>query len=220
MAAILDVLLTLFRHCQALLRNHAPCKISAPSPLALVVDIIKHMKPSKLALPPTMPHMEGATLRPEDWYGKEFYSASEHVMNGGVLWSLEFGTKGVKGGGALDFYLASNKWGVELTRDGCQLTSHYGRFQPGGNYHRWILDGKLIDWVLLDFRSTIPKNKYGGKHNSSRGSYPGSTKLTAMLHRISETISHLFFNGVLSSKGHRSQPEHNSRVYASEQVMP
>lgn len=91
-------------------------------------------------------------------------------MSGGVLWSPEFETKGVKRRGALDFYLASNKWGAELTRDGCQLTSHYGRFQPGGNYHRWILDGELMDWVLLDFRSTIPKNEYGGNHNPSHSS--------------------------------------------------
>lgn len=72
-------------------------------------------------------------------------------MNGGVLWSPEFGMKGVKGGGAIDSYLGSHKWGVEITRDGIQLASHYGRFQPGGNYHLWVLDGALTDWVLLDF---------------------------------------------------------------------
>lgn len=54
-------------------------------------------------------------------------------MNGGVLWSPDFGTKGVKGGGDIDFYLVSNKWGVELTRDGDQVTSDYGLFQPGRN---------------------------------------------------------------------------------------
>ena len=80
-----------------------------------------------------------------------------------MLWSPEFGIKGVKGGGAIDFYLESKKWGVENTRDGEQLSSHYGRFQPGGNYHRWILDGTLADWVFLDFRRTIPINKHIGK---------------------------------------------------------
>ncbi len=167
MTAILDKLLTLFRHCQGLLLNHAPCRINAPSPLTLVVEIIKQMNPSKLALPPKVPQTQCATPPPEDWFGKEFYSASEHILKGGVLWSPEFGMKGVKGGGAIDFYLESKKWGVEITRNGDQLSSHYGRFQTGGNYHRWILDGTLADWVLLDFRSTIPINKHIGKDKPS-----------------------------------------------------
>ena len=161
MTAILDKLLTLFRHCQGLLLNHAPCTINAPSPLTLVVEIIKQMNP------PKVPQTQCATPPPEDWFGKEFYCASEHILNGGVLWSPEFGMKGVKGGGAIDFYLESKKWGVEITRNGDQLSSHYGRFQTGGNYHRWILDGTLADWVLLDFRSTIPINKHIGKDKPS-----------------------------------------------------
>lgn len=163
MTVILDKLVTLFRHCQALLLTHAPCRINALSPLNLVVETIKQMNPSKLALPLKVPRTQCATQPPEDWFGKEFYCASERILNGGVLWSPEFGIKGVKGGGAIDFYLESKKWGVEMTRDGEQLSSHYGRFQPGGNYHRWIWDGTLADWVLLDFRSTIPFNKHIGK---------------------------------------------------------
>lgn len=184
MTPILDKLLTLFRHCHGLLVNHAPSRVNASSLSTLVAEIIKQMNPSKLALPPKVPHTQCATPPPEDWYAKEFYSASEHVLNGGVLWSPEFGIKGVKGGGAIDFYLESNKWGVEITRDGDQLSSHYGRFRPGGNYHRWILDGALADWVLLDFRSTIPINKHIGKHQLSL-SYLDSTKLTMILYRIS-----------------------------------
>ena len=87
--------------------------------------------------------------------------------------------KGVKGGGAIDFYLGPNKWGVEITRDGNHLSFHFGRFQPGGNYYRWILDGALADWVLLDFRST-PVNITPATHT-----YLDSTKLTMILHRIS-----------------------------------
>lgn len=134
------------------------------------------MNPSKLALPPKKPHTQRATLLTEDWYSKEFHRASEHIMDKRVLWSPEFGTKGVKGGGAIDFHLGSNKWGVEITRDADQLTSHYSRFQPGGNYHRWILDGELIDWVLLGSRRTIPIHKHGGKYNPSH-SYLSSTSL-------------------------------------------
>lgn len=219
MTAFLDKLIILFRHCQALLLNHAPCRINFLSPLALVVEIIKQMNPSKLALPPKVPHAQCATPPPEDWYGKEFYSASGQILNGGVLWSPEFGIKGVKGGGAIDFYLESNKWGVEITRDGDQLSSHYGRFQPGGSYHRWILDGTLADWVLLDFRSTIPINKHLGKDKPSL-LYFDSTTLTMILHRISQPISRLFLKRIFSSKGLGPQPRYASRVCASEILIP
>lgn len=100
---------TLFRHCQALLVNHAHCRIKASPLLTLVVEIIQQMNLSELALPPKVPDAQCAFPPPEDWYGKEFYCSSEHVMNGGVLWSPGFGIKGVKGGGAIDFYLGPNK---------------------------------------------------------------------------------------------------------------
>ncbi len=89
------------------------------------------------------------------------------ILDGGVLWSPEFGIKGVKGGGAIDFYLGSHKWGMEVTRDGDQLNGHYNRFQEGGNYHRWIVDGELLDWLLLDFRSAIPSTKHSSKYSTS-----------------------------------------------------
>ena len=60
-----------------------------------VVEIVKQLNPSKLALPPKVPHTQCAT-----WYmAKNFYCASEHILNGEVLgWSPAFGIKGVIGG--------------------------------------------------------------------------------------------------------------------------
>ena len=86
-------------------------------------------------------------------------------MQGAVLWSPEFGNGGVKQGGSLDFYLAVKKWGFEFTREGDRLRSHYMRFQPGGNYYKWISDGDLLAWVLIDFRSTIPAVSHPGKRS-------------------------------------------------------
>lgn len=126
----------LSRHCQALLRNYSQSSINAASPLALAIEIIKYMKPCKFALPAKIPNPHSTSLPPEDWYVKGFYRASEKVLDGGVLWYPEFGINGVKGGGAIDSYLGSHKWGFELTRDSDQLNGHYSRFQKGGNYHR------------------------------------------------------------------------------------
>lgn len=117
-------------------------------------------------------------------------------MNRGVLWSPEFSIKGVNGSGATDFHLGSWRCGVEFTRDGDQLTTHNGLFQPGGNYHRWILDGEFIDWVLLDIGSTIPIKKQGSKYDSFSPSFIGSTTLTKTLHRIPQIISHLFLDAI------------------------
>ncbi|MCJ1342732.1 hypothetical protein MMC31_000921 [Peltigera leucophlebia] len=148
-------------HCQALLRNHSQTSINAASPLALAIEIIKHMEPYKFALPAKNANPHSTSLPLEDWYNKEFYRASERVLDGGVLKSPEFGITGVKGGAAMDFYLGSKKWGIELTRDGDRLYEHCSRFfQGGGNYHKWIVDGTLLDWLVLDFRSVVPSTKH------------------------------------------------------------
>lgn len=130
----------------------------------LVVDILRFIKPKKLSLPPKKPGPNLNAPR-EDWYGKEFYRASDNILQGAVLWSPEFGNGGVKQGGSLDFYLAVKKWGFEFTREGDRLRSHYMRFQPGGNYYKWISDGDLLAWVLIDFRSTIPAVSHPGKRS-------------------------------------------------------
>lgn len=128
----------------------------------LVVDIIKFIKPNKLSLPPKKPGTI-ANAPPENWYCKEFYRASDKILQGGVLWSPEYGNGRVKQGGSLDFYLAVKKWGLEFMREGDRIRSYYKRFQPGGNCHKWISDGHLLAWVLIDFRTTIPTVPHPGK---------------------------------------------------------
>jgi hypothetical protein len=65
--------------------------------------------------------------------------------------------------GSLDFYLADKKWDMELTRESDRLKSHWERFQLGGNYNRWIVDGELLDRIILDFRKTKPTFRHPGK---------------------------------------------------------
>jgi len=97
------------------------------------------MKPSKFLLAPKHPGTSECAP-PEDWYHKEFYRASDNVLDGWILWSPEFGISGVKKGGLLDFYLAAKKRGLEFTREGDRLHSHYSHFQDDGT----IIDGSLM----------------------------------------------------------------------------
>ena len=94
---------------------------------------------------------------------KEFYPASDNVSQAAVLWSPEFGNSGVKTGGSVDFSLATKKWGLEFTQEGDRLRTHYTRFQPSGNYHKWITNGDLVAWALIDSRRTIPTIPHPGK---------------------------------------------------------
>ncbi len=74
--------LTVIRHCQGLLLQQRSNDITATSVLELAVEIIKFMNPAKLALPPKKPGPSPSTP-PQDWYFKEFYRASESIMEGG-----------------------------------------------------------------------------------------------------------------------------------------
>ena len=38
---------------------------------------------------------------------------------------------------------------------GDHLEDRLDRFEPGGKYHTWYANGKIQDWLVLDFRTTI-----------------------------------------------------------------
>lgn len=102
----LRALLAESRHCQSLLLETNVDYITALSPVMLAVEMLKLFRPEKLASPPKAPGILHG-IPPEDWYGKEFYSASDKVSQGAVLWSPEFGISGLKKSESLDFYLAA-----------------------------------------------------------------------------------------------------------------
>lgn len=59
--------------------------------------------------------------------------------------------------GRIDFLISQVGWGFELLRDASRLEEHCGRFKPGGQYHPWIQQGLLKDWLILDFRHSWPR---------------------------------------------------------------
>lgn len=52
--------------------------------------------------------------------------------------------------------ITSPRWGIELLRDGVQLSQHCNRFVDGA-YRQWIDSGHMQDWIIVDCRHTMPK---------------------------------------------------------------
>lgn len=161
-------------HAQCLLIPQTPNLVGTDfgSPLTLCLAVIRLFNPAQLSSAPRL----SRTPR-ESQYGMEFYRYLHKLTNGNVLPAPEFGTA-AKGGGMIDFLVPADRWGVELTRDGTELAEHYARFGHEGRYARWIANGQVQDWVLLDFRTTLPAGVEksgeflvsicGGAHANSR----------------------------------------------------
>ena len=102
----------------------------------------------------------------EAQYRNEFYRVFKSLLGNGVGISTEW-ARGK--GGRVDFRIMGPNWGVEFLIDGTfkTLNDHYDRFRPGGQYHGWILEGLMSDWVVIDCRCSDP---------------PGTSKFTSLLH--------------------------------------
>ncbi|KAL3142216.1 hypothetical protein ABBQ38_002564 [Trebouxia sp. C0009 RCD-2024] len=92
----------------------------------------------------------------ERHYQNEFYRAVMSLLPDGAFMSPDVGAiYGVRG--MLDFLLLPQKWGFELLRDGKGSQEHADRFEPGGAYSQMVLNGDIVNWVVVDLRSTPRK---------------------------------------------------------------
>ncbi|KAJ5888991.1 hypothetical protein N7495_009032 [Penicillium taxi] len=94
----------------------------------------------------------GAALRPiEAAYQDEFYRSAHAVLGYSADISSEWSPNGI---GRIDFHFAAMKWGIEILREGDRLSEHCERFQPGGMYCDWIKKNHLVDWMIIDCRTS------------------------------------------------------------------
>lgn len=118
------------------------------------IAVIRKFSPLNLEAPRRL----GTSVQriPEAQFQDEFYRAcSDHTKNC-VASFPEFGNKQ----GRIDFFIPSKKWGVELLRDGNRIASHSKRFTKG-EYGKWIKEKKMVDYIILDFRSQrLPRNDH------------------------------------------------------------
>jgi hypothetical protein len=97
----------------------------------------------------------GALVRPvEAIYQDEFYRSLFRILGFSAKISSEW--SGDKRG-RIDFLLPEARWGIEVLRDGDRLRDHCERFVGNGSYTPWINDGRLVDWLIIDCRTSKPR---------------------------------------------------------------
>ena len=97
----------------------------------------------------------GARMRPvEALYQDEFYRALHKVLGFSARVSSEWAGDN---SGRIDFRIADANWGLEVLREGDRLGEHCQRFVGDGSYARWIREGWLSDWLIVDCRTSQPR---------------------------------------------------------------
>lgn len=97
----------------------------------------------------------GAMQKPlEPQYQDEFYRAAYEILGQQIYLSSEWSPVGLNG--PVDFRMKSMNWAIECVREGDRLQQHVKRFQEGGKYHRWIQDGSITEYIIIDFRTSMP----------------------------------------------------------------
>ncbi len=131
---------------------------------ALSLQVLAKFKPSQMKLPiRRVGGGSGTDLPPEAQYQDEYYRSLLAVTRGNVRISPEFASaRGAKVAGRIDFFIPRVKWGIEITREGDRLKSHSSRFKADGAYSKWLKDGDMTDYVLLDCRTTTPRTSHPG----------------------------------------------------------
>ena len=133
------------------------------SPYALTLQVLAEFKPLRMKLSIHRVDSVSTVLPPEAQYQDEYYRSLLAVTCGNVRISPEFASaRKAKVAGRIDFLIPDVKWGIEITREGDHLENHAARFKADGAYSKWLKDGDMTDYVLLDCRTTIPETSHSG----------------------------------------------------------
>ena len=101
----------------------------------------------------------GALTRPlEANYKDEFYRAC-YTLLGDIYLSSEW--SGKEKTGRVDFIVKSQRWAIECVRDGDRLDEDIARFEEDGRYFPWVSSGEVQEYIILDFRKTLPSRVRG-----------------------------------------------------------
>lgn len=104
----------------------------------------------------------GATKVPlEAQFRDEIYRAVYLTLGQKIFLTSEWGASSKDG--RVDFLLKKVKWGIECVREGTRLEEHVQRFLSGGRYYPWIEEKQMLDYILIDFRKSMPKISKGNK---------------------------------------------------------
>lgn len=117
-------------------------------------------------------------------------------MKGQIYPAPEFGNATRQSDKAwIDFFVPVYNWGYEWLRDGSEIAAHCRRFEGNGKYKRWLDSGDMTDYLLLDFRSTVPREphprKYYGIAHGSRCFLQATDRLIREF-RIPQALPRMF----------------------------
>lgn len=102
----------------------------------------------------------GTVVQPvEAQYHNEFYRACYVLLNHKFYLTSEWSASPTAG--RADFHIPSVGWTIGCVRNGDKLDEHIGRFKQGGKYYGAILSGQTKQYILLDFRNSMPKKARG-----------------------------------------------------------
>jgi hypothetical protein len=124
--------------------------------LQLAIAVIEKFNPSQLSDAERRVAGLSTDHPPETQYQQEFYRAIFDVV-GPAYTSPEYGTERGSRKGRIDFFIRSKQWGIELLRDVSSLQEHSARFGAKGAYGMWIPSKKMVDYLILDFRTNQPQ---------------------------------------------------------------
>ncbi|PBK89513.1 hypothetical protein ARMGADRAFT_935695 [Armillaria gallica] len=124
------------------------------TPLDLVCQVTTRFCPSLLRDPPVR---FGTSL--ESRYHMEFYRDALALTDNAVVLSPDFATNPNRDiRGRIDFLLAHEKWGIEVTKDGdCLDGGHNPRLE---NYVQWLEEGDMNQYIFVDYRVTRPVHSH------------------------------------------------------------
>jgi len=147
----------LHKRCIDWMINVSPkeAKITESNVTEFALAVIRNFSHESLSYQHIFGSKEQST--PEAHFQDEFYRASFKLANGCAVSFPECGMPK----GRIDFFIELKKWGVELLRNGDRLAQHVKRFTKG-EYGRWIKQGWMSDYIIIDFRTKRPRT-YGGK---------------------------------------------------------
>lgn len=141
-------------------------RLSTPPPFSSLYDLcdgtIRRFQTARLANPARRAGPAFLERPPEAQYQDEFYRSHFEVTDGCVDISPEWASQRGLPAGRVDFYIPSMRWAIEITRDGNRLKEHSNRFTHGA-YSVWLTNADVVDYIILDFRSSPPSTRYPGK---------------------------------------------------------
>jgi hypothetical protein len=139
-----------------LMPQNAPCPFNNVKDMAFA--IIKEFKISQLRF--LDPRGTSSIARPlKAHYQDEFYRGLFAATNGSIIMFSEYSCSPGPHPGRIDFFVPAKRWGIEILQNGSDLVGHNSHFSTQGAYGKWLSQSKMEDYVLLDFRTSMPQKK-------------------------------------------------------------